>query len=181
MFKMWKLRAGCRKYLKEELGALTLEASLIMPIILVVFLSMFYLLFYAIDAGKIHAVIGESGIKASSCFKNGGNLDTGNYSMEQLLSRDLYYLVTTKYEQETQAVKQHVRKKLNQKSLFSEVSKVDVAIEKQRIIIKVESHLKMPLLGVFLRNQLKGLTIRQKGVTQIERSSEFIRRCYLLE
>lgn len=130
-------------------GYFTVEAALVMPIVLFVIYALFYLSFYLHDICRIQNVADMVLSKAAFSIKHIAEINNGKVDYENINDRGVLYLLlgdTSKIEED---IKKHLSQELEDGLICSQIKEIKTKVSKFSIRIEVTSDFILPLKGVY--------------------------------
>lgn len=159
---------------KVEKGSITVEAALIMPIIVFTIFSLIYLSFYLHDRCKIQGIIDKALHKAELTVKHDADFSTGNVYYEEINHRGIFYILFGSTSLEEDNIKKYLQEELDQGLFLAKVTDIKVSVNKFNIGISVWADSMISSKGVnsFLKPLLQ---IEIEEESQIHNPAELIR------
>ncbi|MFP4697753.1 MAG: TadE family protein [Eubacteriales bacterium] len=177
-------------------GSFTVEASLIMPIVIFVIISLIYMGFYMHDVAYLQSVANNASMKSAKAmaYKN-REIDEGNIVYSDIDDRvNIYWRFSNKsYREIESSVKAYIVEKIGSKCFGvpmnkdSALSNINIKLIKERVMnkyitIQLESNFQTPF--DFIPRLLNGgeelkITVKSKSV--MPDASEFIRNTTLID
>lgn len=133
---------------KKLKGSFTVEAALVMPIVLFVTISLIYLSFYLHDKNRIEGTVDKALFKAMMTLKHDADIETGAVNYEGINDRGIFYLLIGKANAMEEDIQTFLEQKLSGGLLSTEVTKVSVTAGKLKVSIVVEGEFKIPIRGI---------------------------------
>jgi len=156
-------------------GSYTVEAALILPIILFIIIGLLYLGFYLHDKVKIQSVINDISTKGRELIQYEADLKTGLIDYGYYQSRFFFYPYFTDFVEKENNINVYLTEELNKGLFIAKVDSVAVSATLKRIHISVNGHMDIPFIEI---NQLftnSGLTFSNNNTMEIHNTEEFIR------
>lgn len=156
-------------------GSSTVEASMIVPLVLFIILAFVYIGFYFMDVAKIYAISDLVSVYASDSISKSRNLKVGSCDIKWRNQQNLYRKEFEKQLQETQAI---LNEQLQLKTVAAKVERVSV--KKSGSAIEIETNYTanraiwryFGISSIVMRNQSKielgdfADTLRKKAVVE---------------
>ncbi len=144
-------------------GSITVEAAMVMPIVIFTIFAIIYLAFYLHDMCKVQGMVNKTLHKAGITVKHDADIATGEVLYEDINDRGVFYLLvgSTKNDEETQ-VQNYLKQELSKGLFISKITAVDVKVGKLKITISVEAdtNVSLPifkyLFDSFSHKEIKG-------------------------
>lgn len=159
---------------KELQGSYTVEASLIMPIILIIIITLMYMAFYLHDISKINGVIDKTLIKSSFIIRHEATFLTGETNYEIINKRGVLFHLSN-LENETETLSSYVKNSLSTGLIISKIQDIDVNADHNEVYIKVKVKMKIPFAQAkkYITGSGKEICIKKKAI--VHNPTEFIR------
>lgn len=159
---------------KEFQGSYTVEASLIMPIILFIIITLMYMTFYLHDISKINGVLDKTLIKSSFIIRHDATFITGETNYENINQRGvLFYL--SNLENETDILSSYVRNRLSTGLIISKIHDIDAYANHNEVCIEVKVKMNIPFAQAKKYITRSGSQIYIKKNAIVHNPTEFIR------
>lgn len=142
------MKKGKNIQFQETTGSITVEASFIMPIIVLTIFALIYLSFYLHDVCKIQGIVDKTLQKAALCVKHETDFATGAIDYENINDRGVFYLVLGSTKEEEKQINDFLVRELSNVLLLSKVTAVDTSVGKQSISVQVEVQTKISMVWV---------------------------------
>ncbi|NLK28226.1 MAG: pilus assembly protein [Clostridiales bacterium] len=154
-------------------GSFTVEAALVMPMVILIIFSIFYLTFYLHDRNRIQSSIDRALYRAGFMTKHKSNMFTGEIYYENINDRTVLYSLVGDTGEIENDIRRYVQDSLSSGLFLSKVREVEVEVGKFSITIqiKVQTDDRIPLMKFF---QPKGYE-RMKSKFQVHDPAEAIR------
>ncbi|HKL80100.1 MAG TPA: TadE family protein [Mobilitalea sp.] len=133
---------------KKIKGSFTVEATLLMPIVLFVIISLIYLSFYLHDKSRIEGTVDKALLKASMTLKHEADIETGAVNYEGINNRGVFYLLMGSTNAMEKDIQTFLEQELSGGLLSTEITKVIVTAGKLKVSIDVEGEFEIPIKGV---------------------------------
>ena len=133
---------------KKIKGSFTVEAALVMPIVLFVITSLICLSFYLHDKCRIEGSVDKALFKASMTLKHNADIETGAVNYENINDRGVFYLLMGSTKVAEGNLQTFLEQELSGGLLSTEVTKITVKAGKLSASIAVEGEFKIPVSGV---------------------------------
>lgn len=127
-----------------EIGSYSVEASLIMPVILFVTIALCYMAFYMHDKIRIQSIIDTSVLKAGLYLKHESDFGTGQIQYDRLGERGLFYIMSIHDGEETEKVEAYIRNTLQSGLMISKMDTIQVNVTGFSISVKATATVRFP-------------------------------------
>ncbi len=129
-------------------GNFTVEAALLLPMILFIIYSMVCLSFYLHDRSRMEGILDEVLHKGALTLKHEADIRTGRVEYENIGNRGVFYLLTGDTEQQEKEFKDYLQE-ISEKGFFlTEITDIQVEVNKLTIKITLEGEFEVPLKGI---------------------------------
>jgi len=129
-------------------GSITVEAVLIVPIVLLAVFFLIYLAFYLHDMARIEGTMDKALMKASYVFKHDADFTTGEPYYETINDRGVFYMLFGNTQQEKKELEKYVKEQLAAGLFIVKVSGIKAEVDKRNIALRVETSLTITNKGV---------------------------------
>lgn len=160
---------------KQKLrGSFTVEAALLLPMILFILFSMVCLSFYLHDRSRMEGILDEVLHKGAITAKHEADMRTGKVEYENIGNRGVFYLLTGDTEQQEKELEDYLQEILEQGFFLTEITDIQVEVNRLTIRIALEGEFEVPMKGIleFFHPDRK---ITVEAERWIHDPSEFIR------
>lgn len=171
MFKVWKL----------EKGMMTVEASLLLPIVFFVLILIIYFFFYCYEAGTAEGILKQEVARLSDTIKTSADIETGEYDINALNQRKLTYLLHPSTAKLKSKCISNIKTKLSKKSMFGSGAKVEIKIINDKIYGTIVSNVSIPILGSVEIGGFSFFSVCQEVTKQVRMPAEQVRRWQQIE
>jgi hypothetical protein len=159
---------------KSVRGSVTVEAALVMPLIVFIIFALLYLTFFLHDKSRIQNAVDKTLHKAALTVKHEADISSGEVYYEDINNRGVFYLPFGSTEEEENKIWDYVSRELQNGLLIADISNIKVNAGKFKIQITVEADMPVSLPGI--RQFLKNLSrIKIVESSQIHNPTEQIR------
>lgn len=157
-------------------GSITVEASFVLPLVILIIFALIYLSFCLHDMCKIQDVVDETLHKAGLAYKHESSLETGEVRYEAVNSRGVFYALTGDAGQLEKAMNYHVLSQLSRGLLLFRIIDVDSEVGKLSLStsVRTKATIKLPVFGKLFDHYLSRETT---GSYLIHNPAETIRAC----
>ena len=175
-------RNGTMQQMREiEKGMITVEASMILPIVLFTTVLILFFFFYEFESGVAAGILCQEVEKAGEVVKTDGDLETGEYHLDYLNQRKLSYLLNYDTGRIESKLRTSIKEKLERSSVFGKQAKVWVEIKHGVIEGKVTSQIPIPVIGAIEIGGFSLFRIEEKVLAKVRMPAEQIRRWQQIE
>jgi hypothetical protein len=138
-------------------GSLTVEATLIMPIIILAIFSILYLTFYLHDTYRIQGEMDKVIHKSGLMLKHESQIETGNIFYDNINNRGVLYPVLGDTEADELQIQRYLQKELSKGLYIMEINGIDVTVDPWNISVSLTSEAKIsiPLIKNMAQSYLK--------------------------
>jgi hypothetical protein len=157
-------------------GSITVEASFVLPLVILITFALIYFSFFLHDMCRIRGVVDETLHKAGLACKHESSLETGEVRYEAVNHRGVFYIITGDTEQEEKAMNYHILSQLSGGLLLSRILAVDSEVGKLSLSasVRVRTKVKLPVFGkLFDKYSITKIT----GSYPIHNPAETLRAC----
>lgn len=159
---------------KNESGIITVEAALIMPMIVFILFALMYLSFYLHDKCRVQGIVDQILHKAELTVKHEADYSTGEIYYENISNRGVFYLPFGNTTMDEDNIRRYLQMKLESGLFLVKVTDIQVDVGKFNITISVKANLPISLPGVTnIWNANPDMIV--EGKSQIHNPAETIR------
>ncbi len=157
-------------------GSITVEASFVLPLVILITFALIYLSFCLHDMCKIRGVVDGTLHKAGLTYKHESSLETGDVSYEAVNSRGVFYVITGDAGQLETAMNYHILSQLSGGLLLFRISDVDSQVGTLSLSasVRTKTTITLPVFGKLFE---KYLSMRITGSYPIHNPAETLRIC----
>jgi len=159
---------------KKVHGIFTVEALLVMPIVLFVIVFVIYISFYLYDYCRIQGVAGSLLHKAALNLKHETDIETGKISYEEIGKQAVFYQAFSIPEYKIKSMESLLAKKLSKGLLATEITNIKVSASNFKMTVYVEGIFQIPIKGVANLFANKGI-IQVKAERQVHNPANTVR------
>lgn len=171
------------KHSKRETGSFTLEAALIMPIVILVIIAAVFAGMVLCQQVLVQGCANRAAARGAEIWANAGaNITTGAFSQYDATESSLYWRIYDKdSDVKLEKIREYAQELLVSKTVFVPVdTSVNVSIGRKplykELVVKIICKYKLPVAGVGLLFGGDGnITVEAESVVQINDPPEFIR------
>jgi len=158
----------------RERGNITVEAALVMPVVVFVLFALMYLSFYLHDRCIVQSAVDQTLHRAALTLKHEADFSTGEIYYKEINSRGVFYLPFGSTKAEEDNIRKFLQKELEDGLFLAKISGVHVDVGKFNITISVEADISITMPGVTnIWEPNNYMTV--KGKSQIHNPAETIR------
>lgn len=132
----------------KQKGSLTVEAALIMPIVIFTLFSLIYLAFYLHDICRIQGMVDKTLNKAGLSVKHEADIATGDVYYEKINDRGVFYLPFGSTKGDEDSIKSYLQKELSEGLFLTDIDEIEVKAGKFDISVSVDTELRLSLRGI---------------------------------
>ena len=160
-----------KQFFKNQKGYFTLEASLIVPIVLLSTLGILLIGFYLYDLSVAKNFLNQEVSQITDTIKTNGKNDTGKFQQKELISRSLSYLLQSSYPRKAAEGKKRLKSKLQTQLIVSKVTRISITAGQNKVTGKVNLSFTIPvpvigeLTGRIWKNEI---TVTMENGSQAE-------------
>lgn len=130
--------------MREIDGYMTLEASMVLPVVFFVFLIFIGFAFYVMNCGIAQGIMEEEGRKAADTVVSNGNSEDGSFSYVALNQRNLYTQMLPGKSKAGKTIKAAVDKSLRERIFCGKTTKVSAKMSLDQMTVNVSTSLPLP-------------------------------------
>ncbi|ROR23668.1 TadE-like protein [Mobilisporobacter senegalensis] len=159
----------------------TVEAALIIPIIIFVIIALIYMGFYLHDKSRIQAILNANIIQAGLMVKHEWNGAGDEIDYINIDNRGIYFPVIGDTKQEREEIGRILEEQLSINLYIAEINDIVVDADHSNIAVRVEVDMNISILKVkeFFTGSGTNFTILSKG--RVHYPAEFIRQFDVVE
>ena len=156
-------------------GSYTVEAALILPIILFIIIGLMYLGFYLHDKVKIQSIINDTSTRGGELIQYEADLETGLIDYDRYQNRSLLYPYFADFSKKEYEIDTYLVERLKRGLFIAKIDSVTVSASSNKIHILVNGHMDIPFREVKQLFTDNGLTFSNESTMEIHNTVEFIR------
>lgn len=157
-------------------GMMTVEASVVVPIILIIVITQFFFGLFLIDMAVAGSETARLADETASAWKTDGKLADGTYSSQQLLLRNKNFLRKNNRGQLTGKARARLKKRLAARLNIASLDSYTVSISGNQVLVQASVHFGIPFLGGRKYTGIKGWTFTCRGRADINNEEELLRK-----
>lgn len=165
-----------RNFYKNNQGMMTVEAALIVPIILIIVMIQIFFCLFLIDMSVAKSETLRLADETADIWKTDGKLSDGTYKPEQLLSRSRRFLCKNNRSQLTAKAKTRLANRISSRLNRASLSESKVSIVGDKVSANAALHLAVPIWGSRKYAGIAGWTFRCKGRAVLSNEEEILRK-----
>ena len=175
--KLHKVRDG-REGL--HMGSITVEMSMVFPIVMYVIFSIIYAGMYLRDYVVIHQAIDEIVLECNTAAKYPMESDGEHISYSHINDRGVFFIIDSDYSNENNIYSQHLLDSLKNSLLITEIEQPNLNITNSKITASISCIVKIPFKSVRILLGEKRLNYNQKSEVEFFYPAEFVRKFTVL-
>jgi hypothetical protein len=161
---------------QHHMGSITVEMSMIFPIVMYVIFSIIYAGMYLRDYVVIHQVIDEIVLESNTAAKypmesNGEHIDYSHIN-----DRGVFFVIDSDYSIENNTYSEHLLDSLKNSLLITKIEQPNVNITNTKITASIICTVKIPFKSVRILLGENRLNYSQKSETEVFHPTEFVRK-----
>lgn len=165
-----------RKFHKNNQGMMTVEAALIVPIILIIVMIQIFFCLFLIDMSIAKSETLRLADETADVWQTDGKLSDGTYKSEQLLSRRRRFLYKNNRNQLTAKAKTRLANRITSRLNRASLTESKVSIVGDKVSVNAALHLAVPIWGSREYAGITGWTFRCKGRAVLSNEEEILRQ-----
>ena len=134
--------------LKEQEGMMTVEAAVIVPAISFILVGVVFLFLFFLDMSVAKSEAMRIAGETAAAWKTNASLVTGEYEVNSLLSRNVYFLITGSRGKLEEEAEQRLTERIRERLLITRMNRISVTINMQRVKAEAGLRFRWPLRGV---------------------------------
>jgi Flp pilus assembly protein TadG len=155
-------------------GSLTVEAALIMPLVIFMLFALMYITFYLHDRCRIQGAVDKALYKAMLTIKHEADISTGETDYENINTRGVFYQLFGDTKPDEDQILELINNELKGRLLLVKIKAATVTADKFNITVttRAEAAVSLKGAGSFL-TWLPEIKVQEKG--EIHNPQELIR------
>ena len=153
---------GGRLYMGNK-GMMTVEASVVVPIILIIVVTEFFFGLFLIDMSVVKSETMRLADEAADVWKTDGKLADGTYKSQQLLLRNKNFLQKNRRGQLISKTRLRLQKRIATRLNIALLDSYKVSISGDKVLVQASVRLGNPLLGGRKYTGIKGWEFSLEG------------------
>jgi|GEM_PF-611089 len=143
-------------------GSFTVEAALIMPMIIYLLFSLFYLTFYLHDINRVHGYMDKILYQTSLLAKHESDIMSGEITYTKINQRGIFYFITGDTEMLEDDIRKYITEELSDGLFIMQVIDSQVKVDRHKLEAKIKIQTKMPRKGILTFFQPSKQTVIEK-------------------
>ena len=153
-------------------GMMTVEASVVVPIILIIVVTELFL----IDMSVVKSETMRLADEAADVWKTDGKLADGTYKSQQLLLRNKNFLQKNRRGQLISKTRLRLQKRIATRLNIASLDSYKVSISGDKVLVQASVRLGNPLLGGRKNTGIKGWIFKCEEKADITNEEELLRK-----
>ena len=166
---------GGRLYMGNK-GMMTVEASVVVPIILIIVVAEFFFGLFLIDMSVVKSETMRLADEAADVWKTDGKLADGTYKSQQLLLRNKNFLQKNRRGQLISKTRLRLQKRIATRLNIASLDSYKVSISGDKVLVQASVRLGNPLLGGRKYTGIKGWIFKCEEKADITNEEELLRK-----
>lgn len=137
-----------KKFWREDRGMMTVEAAVIVPMIAMILVGIVFLFLFFMDMAAARSEAMRVAEETAAAWKTDGELVTGEYEADTLLTRSIYFLVTGSREELEAEAQKRLTDRVNERLLVTRLRESEVETGAGKVTVGVSLQFRWPLRGV---------------------------------
>jgi hypothetical protein len=129
-------------------GSFTVEAALLLPMIIFIICSLVYLGFYLHDRSRLEGLVDEVLMKGALSAKHEADIRTGKVDYANIRKRGVLYLLIGDTKQQEDQIEKYLWELSGQGFFLTEIRDIKVELGKYKLKITLEGEFKVPMRGI---------------------------------
>lgn len=130
---------------KNQGGYFTLEASMIVPIVLFGMIGIFLAGLYLYDLGTAYSFLNRETVLITDTIKTNGENDSGEFKEQVLCERSISYLLQTSYPDRANEAKKQLKQKLQNNLIVSKPNNISFTAGQKKVQGKMRLSFSIPV------------------------------------
>ena len=157
-------------------GMMTVEASVVVPIILIIVVTEFFFGLFLIDMSVVKSETMRLADEAADVWKTDGKLADGTYKSQQLLLRNKNFLQKNRRGQLISKTRLRLQKRIATRLNIASLDSYKVSISGDKVLVQASVRLGNPLLGGRKYTGIKGWIFKCEEKADITKEEELLRK-----
>lgn len=133
---------------KNAQASLTIEAVLVIPVVLLTIVSIIYISFYLHDYNRMQGITDRVLQKLILNIKHESDFETGKVHYEKIKDKEVFYQFRSISDNKTKEIENYLINKLSELLFATKITDVEVDVSRLRTSIKVEGEFQSPVKGL---------------------------------
>ena len=159
---------------RQSRGSFTVEAALLLPMIIFIMYAMVFLAFYLHDRNRLEGIVDEVLHKAALTLKHEADLASGSVEYENIGDRGVFYLLTGDTKEQEEEILEYLWALSDTGLFLMEVTDIQVEVNKIKVKIILKGECEIPARGI-LEFFHPDRIVTVEADRSIHNPSEFIR------
>ncbi|CRZ35745.1 TadE-like protein [Herbinix hemicellulosilytica] len=155
-------------------GKFTVEAALVMPVVLLAIVSVIFMSFYLYDYCRIQGITDSLLHKAALYLKHESDIENGKIFYEDIEKQGVFYQAFSIPDYKIHSMESLLSKKLSRGLIATEVTDVKVSADSFKVIAYVEGVFQLPIKGIGIL-PINEKTVRVKAERKIHNPANTVR------
>ena len=169
-----------RKYNYLYKGSITVEISMIFPIVMYVIFSIIYAGMYLHDYLVINQTINEIVLECNIAAKYPMESDGEHISYSHINDRGIFFFIDSDFSNENDVYSKRLINALEKQLLITKVTQPKVDIKYTQITVSVECNVKIPIAPVRILLGEKRMNYRETSEGEVFYPADFVRKFTVL-
>lgn len=175
--KLHKVKIGCEHLRK---GSITVEMSMVFPIVMYVIFSIIYAGMYLHDYVVIHQAIDEIALECNTAAKYPMESNGEHINYSHINDRGVFFIIDSDYSNEDNIYRQRLWDLLKNRLFITTIEQPKVNITYTKITVSARCIVKIPFLSVRMLLGEDRLHYSQTSETEVFQPAEFVRKFTVL-
>ena len=168
------------KYKHFHRGSITVEISMIFPIVMYVIFSIIYAGMYLHDSLAIQQAINEIVLECNTAAKYPMESDGEHISYSHINDRGIFFFIDSDYSNENNVYSRRLIDALENNLLITKITQPKVDITCTQISVSVECNVKIPIAPVRILLGEERLNYRKASEDEVFYPTDFVRKFTVL-
>lgn len=168
------------KYKHHHRGSITVEISMVFPIVMYVIFSIVYAGMYLHDYLAIQQAINEVILECNTAAKYPMESDGEHISYSYINDRGIFFFIDSDYSYENDVYSKRLMADLKEQLLITKVAQPKVDITCAQIAVSVDCNVKIPLASVRIMLGEERLNYRETSEVEVFYPTDFVRKFTVL-
>lgn len=155
-------------------GSFTVEAALLLPMIIFIIYSMVFLAFYLHDRNRLEGIVDMVLHKGALTLKHEADLPSGSVDYENIGDRGVFYLLIGETKEQEKEILEYLWEFSEKGLFFMEVTDIQVEVSKLKVKITLTGEFELPVKGI-LEFFHPDRTVTLEAERSIHNPAEFMR------
>ncbi len=130
-------------------GSITVEASFVMPIVIMTIFLLIYLSFYLHDICRIQGTVDLILHQAGFSLKHEADIATGEVDYQKINDRGVFYLLFGNMQEEEEQIYGLLKQTLAKKLFLVKIDEINVTVNKTKVeaVVKTDTQVNLPVFS----------------------------------